>query len=331
MANTIFITGGSGFIGRNLINKISLIENCKVYALVRNKMEQFDTKVETIVGDILSSESYASIIKKCDVIFHCAAHISFRKKDFQKAYKVNVEGTRYILEAAYQAGVEKIVHLSACAVLGFTSDKNRILKETEDPEIKEDNIYAFTKKLAEKEIQKYVQKGLDVSIANIATVYGAGDKKLNSGSIIKSIYEGKMKVSPPGGTSFVSVDDLTDGLILLSEKGRPGERYIFHSENMAYKTLVCKIARTIGSKEPICTLPKFSYFPALVAVKGLEYFSAFSKDKVKLITPQILKETFEYKYFSSEKARNELGWKPVQSFEEAVEKAFSYYKANHLL
>ena len=330
MKEQIFLTGSSGFIGSNLVEKL-LLDNNQIYALVRRPIEHPDKRVRAVKGDIVKPESFISAIKDCDVVFHCAAYISFQKRDFQKAYQVNVQGTRNILEAAHQSGVKKVVHLSACAVLGFSSDKNRILDETANPTIEKDNVYAYTKRLAEEEVQKYVQKGLNVSIANIATVYGQGDRKLNSGAIIKSIYERKMKFVPPGGTSFVSVDDLVDGLILLAEKGSPGERYIFCTENMEYKTLAQRIARTLRVKEPRFTLPGFTYYPALCAVKGIELFSGFMNREINLMTSQILKETYGYKYFSAEKARKELSWKPLQSFEEAVKKAFNYYVENQLI
>lgn len=330
MSNRVFVTGASGFIGKNLVNKLTSCKN-QVYALVREPSEHFDKEVTVVVGDILNPESFTSILKECDIVIHCAAYISFRKKDYQKAYEVNVEGTRNVLDVAYHAGVRKVVHLSACAVLGFSSDKNSVIDETSDPRIENDNVYAYTKKLAEEEVQKCVQKGLNVSIANIATVYGQGDNKLNSGAIIKSLYEGKMKMIPPGGTSFVSADDLVEGLILLAQKGRQGERYIFCTENMEYKALAQRIAKTLGVKEPSYILPCSFYYPALWAVKGIELFSGFTNKKTDLMTTQILKETFGYKYFSSGKARDELGWKPSQSLEVAVERAFNYYKENQLI
>jgi nucleoside-diphosphate-sugar epimerase len=329
MENQIFITGVTGFIGSNLLNKL-IKENSKISLMVRKPIN-LPKNINCFLGDLNDSQTITSAIKGCSVIFHCAAYISFQKKDFDNAYQVNVVGTKNILESAYQAGVEKVIHLSACAVLGFSKDKNVILDETANPQIEKNNVYAYTKKLAEDEVQKYVQKGLDVSIANIATVYGQGDRKLNSGSVIKSVYEGKMNLVPPGGTSFVSVDDLVNGLILLAEKGKPGERYIFCTENMEYKTLVQRIARTLGVKEPKNTLPRISYYPALCAVKGMELLSGLMKKEVNLMTPQILKESFGYKYFNSAKAKNELGWKPLQTFEEAVEKAFNYYKENNLI
>jgi dihydroflavonol-4-reductase len=330
MTNRVFITGASGFIGANLVNELTSCSD-RVFALVRKPTGYIDRKATIILGDILVPESFISVIKECDTIFHCAAYISFQKKDFQRLYRVNVEGTRNILEAAYKAGAKKVVYLSACAVLGFSLDKNKIIDETANPRIEKNNAYAYTKRLAEEEVRKYVQKGLNASIANIATVYGRGDSRLNSGGIIKSIYEGKMKLIPPGGTSFVSIDDLVKGLTLLAEKGRTGERYIFCTENMEYKLLIQRIARTLKVKEPGCILPRFSYYPALWAVKGIELLSRFNQDKVNLTTAQILKETYGYKYFSSKKAEAELGWRPLESLEEAVEKAFSYYKENQLI
>lgn len=325
----IFLTGASGFIGMNLLRKLSLHNN-SVFALVRNRNERFAEYVNTITGDISNPESYVSHFSNCDLVFHCAAHISFQSKDFKKTYSINVEGTRNVLEAAYEAKVNKVVSLSACAVLGYSRDKNRLLDEKSDQEIEKDNVYAYTKKMAELEVQKYVEKGLDVSIANIATVYGQEDLKLNSGSIIKSIYNGKMRLVPPGGTSFVSVDDLVDGLLLLAQKGKAGERYIFCTENMEYKELATRIANALGVKPPLFTMPGSSYYPALLLVKGFELLTGLKKQKINLITTQILKETYGYKFFNSDKAKKELGWQPVVSLEEAVKKAYDFYKAEKI-
>lgn len=330
MKSKVFLTGGPGFIGTNLLLEL-LSHNCNIRVLYKQPNDYVNMRCEVIYGDILHPKTFISSLNGCDILFHCAAYISFQKNDFQRAFQVNVQGTRNILEAAYHAEVKKVIHLSACAVLGFSSYSNIILDETTNPEINKENVYAYTKKLAEDEVQKYVQKGLNVSIANIATVYGAGDRKLNSGSIIKSIYEGKMKIVPPGGTSYVSVDDLISGLILLAEKGRPGERYIFCNENLTYQELTQRIARTLGVKEPRFVLPGFTYYPALCALHGLNFFSNFNKKQINLMTPQILKESYGYKYFSSEKAQKELGWKPTQNLELAVEKAFNYYQKNQLI
>jgi dihydroflavonol-4-reductase len=326
----IFITGSTGFIGSQLTKKL-INDNNTIITLVRNPINSQVINLRPVCGSLLEPESYRSKMKSCEIVFHCAGLISFNKRDYEKASLVNVQGTRNILEAAYQTGVKKVVHLSACAVLGFSRNNNVLIDENSNPSIKKDNVYAYTKKLAEDVVQEYVEKGMDISIANIATVYGPGDKKLNSGTIIRSIYYRKMKLAPPGGTSFVSVNDLINGLVLLSTKGRSGERYIFCSENMEYKTLVQRIARALQVKEPKHTLPGLTYYPALLAVKGIELLYSSLHKELNLISPQILKEVYGYKYFNSEKARIELGWEPSQSLEETVKIAFDYYKKNNLI
>lgn len=329
----VLITGASGFVGSNLV--ISLLEKkYRVKAFMRedSKHPAVDQlPCEKIYGNIEDTLLLKKVLKGIDFVFHTAAYVSFKKSDFDKAYQINVLGTQNMLEACLEAKVAKVVHLSACAVLGYSMDKNTILDETSDPKIEKNNVYAYTKKLAEEEVQKYVQKGLNISIANITTVYGQGDRKLNSGTIIKSLYDGKMKLAPPGGTSFVSIEDLIEGLILLAHKGRSGERYIFCAENMEYKILFQRIAKTLKLKEVRFKLPQFTYSPVLLVIKCVEPFLSLTRSGVNLLTPQILKETYGYKYFSSKKAREELGWKPIQNFEEAVQKAFNYYKENNLI
>lgn len=326
----IFLTGASGFIGANLALKL-LLDGHEVYALVRKTMDSIDKNIVPVVGDILMPGTFAPAVKRCDTVFHCAAHISFSKRDFEQAYRVNAEGTRNVMEAAIQGGVKKVVHLSACAVLGFSKNKTTVLDETANPLINKANVYAYTKKLAEEEVLKYVARGLNASIANIATVYGPGDYKLNSGSIIRQIYEGKMSMIPPGGTSYVSVDDLVEGLLLLADKGKAGERYIFCTENLEYADLACRIARTLEVQSPRFVLPRISYYPVLLAAKILETLSGLKKSRVNLMTGQIVKETYHYKYFTSHKAQRELGWRPSQRLEDAVQKAFAFYKEQGLI
>lgn len=326
----IFVSGASGFIGSNLIKRLRSEQNY-IFALVRRAAFESSNNLKVIEADVLDADSYIEALKLCDLVFHCAAYVNFQKKNYMQAYRINVEGTRSVLEAAWRGRVSRFVHLSACAVFGLTKDQDKVLDETRNPWLKKSNIYAYTKALAEKEVLNYVEKGLNASIANIATVYGPGDRKLNSGASIKGLYEGKMRFVPPGGTSYVAVDDLVDGLLLLAEKGEPGERYIFCSENLLYRELLARIAKSLGVKPPRFVLPKWSYLPFLVAGNILEYFSSVSQDKVNLLSSQIVREAFRFKYFSSGKARDELGWTPQQSLENAVKQAIEYYRDNQLV
>jgi dihydroflavonol-4-reductase len=330
MARSVLVTGGNGFIGRNLVEGLDTGEN-QIFVLARGPCEVRGRRVTLVQGDICRPETLSSVMEQCDTVFHCAGHVSFRKKDFSQTYRVNVGGTRNVLEAASRAGVRKVVHLSACAVLGFSRDPLVRIDESASPFIEKGNIYAYTKLLAEEEVRRYVRKGLNVSMANIATVYGPGDRKLNSGSVITSIYRKQMRLVPPGGTSFITVKDLVSGLQLLSENGRSGERYIFCAENLPYRTLVERIAQAVGVSPPVMVIPKVFYLPALWMARLLERASSAGADRVGLVSAQIVKESFGYKYFDSGKARRELGWSPSQTLEDAVQQALAYYRAHHLL
>ena len=113
---------------------------------------------EKAYGNIEDLISLKKVLSGIDTIFHTASYISFKKSDFDKAYLINVSGTHNVLEACLEVGVAKVVHLSAGAVLGYSMDKNTILDETSNPKIERDNVYAYTKKLAEEEVQKYVKR-----------------------------------------------------------------------------------------------------------------------------------------------------------------------------
>lgn len=325
-----FITGASGFVGSNLL-KALLGQNHRVFALYRTLPSNLHTSLEPVIGDLNNPDSYNEALSKCDTVFHCAGYVGFAKRDFDRAYEINVRGTETLYEACLKAGVKKIVHLSACAVLGFSKSPYELIDESADPLISKDNVYGYTKKLAEDVAMKYALRGLHISIANIATVYGAGDRKLNSGSVIKMVYEGKARFIPPGGTSFVSVSDLVDGLLLLALKGESAKRYIFCSENFTYKELFLRIADALGVKRSFLVLPKMLKLPAVLTAKCLEVISSKTNNGVNLITKQIIEESFGYKYYNASKARETLGWMPKQSLEDTVKEAFNYYKAQGLI
>jgi len=267
----------------------------------------------------------------CEILFHCAGHISFSRADFQQALKVNVQGTTDLLKIAYDCGVNKVVHVSAGAVLGYSKQRDEMIDETASPALKKNNVYGYTKMKAEEAVQKFVQKGLNVSIATITTVYGHGDHHLNSGSTIKALHNGSLKLIPPGGTSFVALTDLVLGLELLAERGRPGERYILCNENMEYLDLIQRIARAIDVTPPTFRLPSRTLPIAICTSYLIDLLSRARRGSVNLMTPQIIREAYGYKYYNPAKAKSELNWEPNQQFEDVVREAFAYYKKTGLI
>lgn len=323
----IFVTGATGFLGSNLTKRL-VQEGDEVKILIHKKELHpllLGLGMREVRGDINDFSLLEEAMSGCDFVYHCAAFVSFSQRDYDKLFAVNVEGTKNVVNAALECGVKKLVYTSACAVFGITKNPT-LLDESSFLEVNNGNPYAYSKRLAEKEILKACEKGLDAVIVNPSTIYGQGDTTLNSGLLIKLIYQNRLKFAPPGGTSVVSVDDVVEGHLLAMEKGKKGERYILSNEKFTYFDLFNVIAEVVGTKRIRFKVPSFSFYPAILSAKIMEkWFSS------PLINLQILKELSHFKYFNSTKARNELGWNPKVDFKTAVARAFEFYKSQKLL
>lgn len=334
MKRKIFLTGATGFLGSNLARKLCQ-QGYQVKALIRPKSSHpflENLNYEKIIGDLNNLNLLKKEIKDCHFVIHSAASISFQRRDYEKCYRVNVLGTRHILEAALYNKVRKFIHISAGAAFGLSKNKETVFSENSPKKADKGNIYGYTKKLAEDEVLQYIQKGLSANIVIFSTIYGAGDLKLNSGSIIKAIYSRKLKITPPGGTSFISVNNAVDGLILVLKKAKPGQHYIFSTENLEYLKLCNVIAKVL--KVPLIRhkIPRYFSKSFILSAYGLEFIlRILGKDNFSLITPQIIKESFSYKYFNSQKAVRELNWQPKENLSSAVQQAFNFYKKQKLI
>jgi len=327
----VVLTGASGFIGVNLLHHL-LDAGVEVTALYKNAGEHIlrHERIHRERADILNTEHLTELFEGADTLFHCAAHISFRSSDLDTLSRINIDGTRSVLTAAQRSDIRKVVHMSAGSVLGFSPGPGEVIDETHDPEISSHHAYAYTKKKAEDVVRDFVRSGMDVSIANSATVYGRGDWRMNSGTIIKALKDGKLKFVPCGGTSFVDADDLARGLLLLAQEGLPGERYIFVGGNLTYQELAERISAVMGISSSVKVLPRLFYYPALFAGKLFDLKIISQKDTA-LLSESIIRESFGYKYYTSEKATRQLGWQPRNTLEDAVKKALEFYQEHNLL
>lgn len=170
-------------------------------------------------------------------------------------YEANVEGTKRVLDAAIDAGVGRIVYVSTNAVLGNT--RGKVLDESHDgPPDDFLSYYGETKYLAHQEAKARIERGAPILIAQSGGVYGPGDTS-QLGIFIDQVRTGRMpaKVFPETGFSFLHVDDLVEGILLIHDKGRPGETYILGGELATVGTLVDLVARLSGRRPPRFTLP----------------------------------------------------------------------------
>lgn len=240
----IFITGGTGFIGRKLIQKLSQQDEA-LHLLVRSQSRAAELErtenVHFFYGDVTDKNSILTGMKGCDKVYHLAAYARNWSFDNDLYYKVNVAGATDVFEAALKNQVRKLVFTSSCVTLGPSGDG--VLTEKDwKPRESFFTEYEKSKYLAELEALKFVEKGLNLVMVNPTRVYGPGLlTEANSVARIAQQYmEGKFPLILSRGKeigNYAFVEDVASGHILAMEKGKTGERYFLGGENVSLKNL----------------------------------------------------------------------------------------------
>ncbi|MDI6756630.1 MAG: NAD-dependent epimerase/dehydratase family protein [Endomicrobiia bacterium] len=318
----VFVTGATGFIGRNLIAEL-LAEGFEVRALVRKSAHGLPDAVETVTGDILDTESLKKSAAGCDVLYHLAALIDFSPPRLPELLKINRGGARSALDAARAAGVGRTVVVSSACTFGLSKKPSDIRDESSRPsagEIKR-NPYMESKLASEAEAASAVARGQDVVVVNPTTVYGRYDASLNSGSIIFTLKRSSVVPVPPGGGNVVDARDVAGGMILAARKGKSGRRYALGGENLLFGEIFSVITKVLGKKPLFIRAPRCAALPMSVAAGILGRLT-----DNRFLTSQLVGDLFRYKYYSSALAANELGWTRAYSFGDSVRDALDYYK-----
>lgn len=325
-----FVTGGTGFVGGNLIRQL-LNSGIKVRALVRSSSDQRNLKdlaIDQVSGDLDNQELLEKAMQGCEWLFHVAAHYSLCLKDGQAIYKANVEGTKNIFSAARTAQVKRIVYTSSVAAIGLAPEgkiADELTTTTIDKLISD---YKKSKFLAEQLAFAAAKDGLPVIIVNPSTPIGPYDvKPTPTGDIVLKFLRRQMPVYVHTGLNLVDVRDVAQGHILAAEKGRIGERYILGNKNVTLKDILDILEKITGLPAPKHSIPHFipmlvSYFDELLISKLL--------GREPTITINGAKMAHHPMYYNSEKAVRELGL-PQSPIETALQDAVTWFKANGYL
>ena len=243
----ILVTGGSGLLGRELINQL-LPSGEKIRALV-NKTSLNVAGVESFPANILDVVALEEALAGITKVYHCAGLVSFDPSDRKQLYKINHEGTANIVQAALDAGVQKFVHVSSVAALG----RLRVHAEVDETMVWEEHtsnsIYGHSKFMGEMEVWRAMAEGLNAAIINPSLILGPGDWNESSIKLFKTAYE-EFPYYTNGVTGIVDVRDVAKAMILLMESGVTDEKFIISGHNVSYKDLLSTIAKAFGKKPP---------------------------------------------------------------------------------
>ncbi len=287
-------------------------------------MRNFDG--ELVLGDILDHDALPKLMEGTDFVFHTAGLVSFDNRRRKELMKVNVDGTRNVVNAAILAGVKKVVHTSSVAAIGLPKS-GTICRETDEYDrFKYGIAYADSKHYGEVEVKKAVDRGLDAVIVNPASVVGQRDVYFHFGVLLKILKGKKIVPFVPGGMCVVGVDDVVAGEIAALMSGQAGEQYILGGENLSFKELFGKIAMVVGAGIPKVRIPIWG---TRLAASVLELLSRLTGESPALTKAHVVSATIPH-YFSSEKAKRELGYEP-HPVDEAIKKAYEWYVENGLM
>lgn len=265
----VLVTGATGLVGSHLVYEL-VRSGQAVRALKRPgsdftmitkvfelHQEELFSKIEWVEGDILDIYSLEDAMAGVDVVYHCAALVSFLPKDRKKLMRINTEGTANVVNAALETKIGNLCHVSSIAALGRPEDQNDVIDENLVWKTsKHNSVYAISKYGAEREVWRGTAEGLDAVVVNPSIILGVAGPGMGSSRLFNTVWNG-LKFYPPGKNGFVDVRDVVRAMILLMENNIRNERFIVNAANLDYKTLFTLMAREFGKPAPSIPVSPF--------------------------------------------------------------------------
>jgi len=318
MAEPAFVTGGSGFIGGKLVQRL-VAEGRPVRALARSDAAAEQVAAlgaEPVRGELGDSASLASGAGGCDVAFHLAAHLG-EWGPWEEFERGNVEGTRNVLAACAAAGVKRFVH---CGTEAALMAGEPLVHVDETAPLRPDSRapYPATKAKAEQAVRGASRDGFETVVVRPRFVWGKGDTTLLP-EMVATVEAGKFAWVGGGHnvTDTAHVDNVVEGLVLAAEKGRPGEAYfVTDGEPVVFREFVSAMLRTQGVEPPNRSLPAWTASPmAYVCELAWKTLPLRGDPPMTHFRSWLLTQECT---IDIAKARAELGYAPVVTHEQGL-------------
>lgn len=316
------VTGASGFLGWH-VARLLVERGHPVRALLRPSSKISEIDVEVVSGDLRDAASIERAVAGCGLVFHIAADYRLWAKDERELYRSNVDGTRNVLQAAWNAGVERVVYTSTVGCIGIPHGG----EGNEDCPVSLEDMkgaYKRSKFLAERAALDSAAAGLPVVIVNPTAPVGSHDvKPTPTGQIVLDFLKGDMPAFIDTGLNIVDAGDVAAGHLLACEQGRTGERYILGSENLTLEQIFAKLAALTGRRAPKVKLP---YAVAYAAGVVTTTWAAVSGEPPRAPLDAV-RMARKKMFVSHAKAARELGFAPGPA-ESALARAVKWFQAN---
>jgi nucleoside-diphosphate-sugar epimerase len=301
-----FITGGSGFLGLNLVERL-LAEGWRVVLMLRNMerspfLGRFD--LEKCSGDVTDSASVRRALPaRCDAVFHVAANMSFWPRAHAEQYQVNTVGTRHVVDAALARGAGCLIHVSSAAAFGL--HRQRVSERTVSSGARSRIGYVRTKALAEDEVRDGVRRGLRAVVVSPTTLIGRWDTRVWL-PVFRRVARGRLGAVAPGRTSYAQAAEVARVAVAAVERGTSGATYLLGGEDATFLEVVQRIAALTGGRAPARATPE----PLVRAFARASLWASHLTRREPMITPEGAEYLIHRNIVSSARAEAELGYRP---------------------
>lgn len=324
----IFLTGGTGFLGSYILAEL-VSQGHTVRALRRERAIPFylspeiSEKVEWVQGDILDVTRLNEYLNGCNRIIHAAALVSFYPGDRKKLFKINIEGTANMVNAALENNIPDFVYISSVGALGRTDNRETVNEEKKWESRTHQSHYAISKYYAEMEVWRGMGEGLTPVIVNPSTIIGYGDWNHSSCAIFKTAYH-EFPWYINGSNGFVDVEDVARVVVQLMESAVRNERFIASAENWNYRHLLNRIADGFAKNQPS---REATPFLAGLAWRAEKFKSIFNGKK-PLLTKETAAIARKHSVYDNSKLLKALPGFQFIPLEDSIRNACSLYLKN---
>ena len=298
---TVLITGASGFVGSAIATSLREA-GYRVRAFVRHTSPRanIDPRDEVVEGDLNDPASLVPALAGARHLVHAAADYRLWARRPEEIERTNVEGTRNLMRAALEAGIERIVYTSTVATIRPGGDETGGLAAGEAI-----GMYKRSKVIAERTVEEMIAaKGLPAVIVNPSTPIGPRDvRPTPTGRVIVEAACGRVPGFVDTGLNLVHVDDVAAGHLAALRQGRIGERYILGGENVPLSRMLADIAEICHRRAPRLRFPRQAVWPIAVGAETVARFTG----REPFINRDALRMAKERMFFDDGKARRELG------------------------
>jgi dihydroflavonol-4-reductase len=310
----VLVTGSAGLLGKALIKQL-LAQGKQVRAIYNSTLVTgFDNAgFEQMQCDILDVIRLEEAMNNIEQVYHCAAIVTFNPKKKQQMFKINIEGTANIVNAALDAGVKKLLYVSSVAALGRIREDEEINETMNWTEETSNSSYGKSKYLAELEVWRGIGEGLNAVMVNPVVILGAGDWNTGSSQIFKNVYN-EFPWYTDGTTGFVDVRDVAKAMIQLMESDITAQRFIVSAETKSFKEVFDLIANAFGKKQ---AHKKVSPLIAKI-VWRLEAIKSRIKKEDPLLTRETAKTAMTKARFDNSKLKKYLPGFEYRTIEETI-------------